>query len=72
LRFALKGINHPNVPVPQWVATLEMAQEWSIPPWTVEEQANQYWVERFMCYRSEQAKESKRKREEAERRHGRR
>jgi len=49
-----------------------MSEAWSIPPWAVEEQASQYWVERFLCYRSEQGKETDRKRKEVERKHGRR
>ena len=53
--------------MPSWVATLEMSEAWGIPPWQVDDQASQYWVERFLCYRAETAKEQKRQAEKSKR-----
>jgi len=60
LTLNIKGVAHPAYPMPLWIATLEMAETWGVPPWQVDEDASQYWVERFLFYRSEKAKEEKR------------
>jgi hypothetical protein len=67
LTLGIKGINHPAYPMPEWVVTLEMSETWGIPPWQVEDEASQYWVERFLFYRSEIAKERKRQSDKANR-----
>lgn len=43
-----------------WVAVLEAAKEWGIPPWRVEEEATAEWWDRWMVMRQEQPKPKKR------------
>ena len=63
----MKGVRHPSLTMPLWVGSLEMAEAWGIPPWVVEEQASQAWVERYLLYRNEIAKEQERQAEKAKR-----
>jgi hypothetical protein len=35
--------------------TLDLAEKWGTPPWTVEEAATQEWVERYTAYAGEAA-----------------
>jgi hypothetical protein len=39
--------------IPEWVLTLEAAEEWSQPPWVIEEEAPLLWWERWKVYREE-------------------
>ena len=39
--------------LPDWVAILQMAEEWGIPPWQIEQEADPMWFERWQGYRSE-------------------
>jgi len=38
---------------PLWVAVLEAAKEWGVPPWVIEEQASEEWWERWRVLREE-------------------
>jgi hypothetical protein len=48
--------------VPWWVPLLEVAEKWHAPPWVIEEDAPQVWMDRWRAWRDEQiAAQPKRK-----------
>lgn len=42
--------------LPAWVAILEAAKEWGIPPWQVESEASQLWWDRWQAWYEERMK----------------
>lgn len=39
--------------VPEWVVVLEAATEWGVPPWVIDNDASDIWIERWAAYRAE-------------------
>ena len=39
--------------MPDWVPVLLAAEEWGVPPWTIEEQVTAEWWERWLMLRNE-------------------
>lgn len=39
--------------MPEWVPLLEVAKEWGVPPWEIEEEAPAVWLERWRVLREE-------------------
>jgi hypothetical protein len=42
--------------VPQWVITLDIASQWKIPPWQVEDELSKEWYDRYVVYQTERRK----------------
>jgi hypothetical protein len=40
---------------PGWFETLEMAAQWGIPPWRVEDESSARWTDRWVAWRNAKA-----------------
>lgn len=57
----MRGHLRKNEEPPDWITTLQIAKEFNVPPWRVEDEMSQEWFERWMDYRIAQQKEAERK-----------
>ena len=46
-------------PPPDWVATLWLAEAWSVPPWIIERDCSDLWARRLWAYRAAMRKKDK-------------
>lgn len=42
--------------VPYWVTLLELAEEWKVPPWQLEDECDLLWFHRWTAYKQELAR----------------
>ena len=55
--YAVQGL---PTEVPDWLIVLLLAGEWGTPPWAIEEQVADVWVERWQMWQGVKADERKR------------
>lgn len=47
--------------MPLWVITLDIAEEWHMAPWVVEEELSKEWYDRYVTYQTERHAAQKQK-----------
>jgi hypothetical protein len=48
--------------LPEWVATLQMAEEWGTPPWAIEDELSLLWSIRWQAWKAETSRATRDKR----------